>query len=233
MNEATGGRADLIRQCYLFEGAKPETIARLAETSTLETRDRRMDVFYAGDASDGMRILISGTVRIWINDVQGRELTLALIEPGEAFGEIAMLDGASRTANASVLETARMLLVKQAAFDAVLETDPRLARHLIVLLCDRLRRNTSDLRGFAFQDMGARLAAKLHDLAMGHAEIDGDEARFTAKFSQTELANMLGVTREAVNKRLAAMSCDGILSMEDGKITIRSLAALRLRSSSD
>jgi len=233
MTPATRERAELIRQCYLFEEAQPESIAQLAASSTLETRARRTDVFDAGDAPDGMRVVVSGLIRIWINDAQGRELTLTLIEPGEAFGEIALLDGAARTANASVLETAQMLLLRKAAFDAVLETDPGLARHLIVLLCDRLRRNTSDLRGFAFQDVGARLAAKLYDLAMGHAELSGDEARFGARFSQTELAHMLGVTREAVNKRLAAMVCDGILSMDEGRITVRSLAALRQRGAVD
>jgi CRP-like cAMP-binding protein len=233
MTQATQDRAALIRQCYLFEDATPESIAQLAASSTLETRARRTDVFDAGDEPDGMRVLISGLVRIWINDAEGRELTLTLIEPGEAFGEIALLDGAPRTANASVLEPAQMLLLRKSAFDAVLATDPGLAQHLIVLLCDRLRRNTSDLHGFAFQDIGTRLAAKLHDLAMGHAELDGDAARFTGRFSQTELAQMLGVTREAVNKRLAALCVDGILAIEEGRITVRSLAALRRRGGAD
>lgn len=227
MNPATHDRAALIRQCYLFEDARRASIAQLVASSTLETRQRRTDVFHAEDEPDGMRVLISGLIRIWINDPNGRELTLTLIEPGEAFGEIALLDGAPRSANASVIEPAQMLLLRKTAFDAVLQTDPELARHLIVLLCDRLRRNTGDLRGFAFQDVGMRLAAKLYDLAMGHAELSGDEASFTGKFSQTELANMLGVTREAVNKRLAALCYDGILTIEAGRITVRSLAALR------
>jgi CRP-like cAMP-binding protein len=233
MTRATEDRAALIRHCYLFAEAQPASIAQLAASSTLETRARRTDVFEAGDAPDGMRVVVSGLIRIWINDAQGRELTLTLIESGEAFGEIALLDGAARTANASVLEPAQMLLLRKTAFDAVLETDPGLARHLIVLLCDRLRRNTSDLRGFAFQDVGMRLASKLHDLAMGHADLSGDMARFTNRFSQTELAQMLGVTREAVNKRLAALCCDGILSIEEGRITVLSLAALRMRGSED
>jgi len=233
MTPSTQDRAALIRQCYLFKDAQPASVAQLAASSTIETRAQGTDVFETGDPADGMRVLVTGLVRIWLNDAEGGELTLTLVEPGEAFGEIALLDGANRTANASVLETAQILLLRRAAFDALLDTDPGLARHLILLLCDRLRRNTSDLRGFAFHDVGERLAAKLHELAMGHADLRGDEAHFTAKFSQSELAKMLGVTREAVNKRLAALCCDGVLSIEKGRITVRSLAALRLRAGAD
>ena len=227
MIDQTDDRIKLIRQCYLFTEAQDDSLKRLAQLSHIETLPKNRDIFAAGDPPDGLRILISGLVRTWINNAEGRELTLTLIEPGEAFGEIALLDGAERSANTTVLEPARLLLLRQSAFDRVLEEDPALMRHLIVLLCDRLRRNTDDLRGFAFHDMGARLAAKLYELTMVHAVVTGNTALFGRKFSQTELANMLGATREAINKRLAALSYDGVLSIKAGLITILDLRALR------
>jgi CRP/FNR family cyclic AMP-dependent transcriptional regulator len=217
----------LIRQCYLFSDAAYESVARLAAASSVETLPRRREIFAADDPPDGLRILVSGLIRIWINDAEGRELTLSLVEPGECFGEIALLDRSARTTNATVVDKAQILLLRQSVFEAVLDKDPILARHLIVLLCDRLRKNTEDLRGFAFRDMGARLAQKLCDLAMAHADLDGDTARFTRKFSQTDLANMLGVTREAVNKRLAALCYDEILSIDAGWITILDMPGLQ------
>jgi CRP-like cAMP-binding protein len=227
MSDQTDDTIKLIRQCYLFTEAQEDSLKRLAQLSRIETLPKNRDIFAAGDPPDGLRILISGLVRTWINNAEGRELTLTLIEPGDAFGEIALLDGAERSANTTVLEPARLLLLRQSAFEKVLEQDPALMRHLIVLLCDRLRRNTDDLRGFAFHDMGARLAAKLHELTMVHAVVSENTAVFGRKFSQTELANMLGATREAINKRLAALSYDGVLSIKNGLITILDLKALR------
>ena len=166
-------KTEMIRKCYLFTDASPDSITRLAKRSLVETVPKNRQLFAMEDEVDGLRIVIDGLVRVWINDAEGRELTLTLIEPGEAFGEIALLDGDLRSANATVIEASQMLLLKRSAFDAVLESDPKLARHLIVLLCDRLRRNTNDLRGFAFQDLRVRLSRKLYELAMAHAEIDG------------------------------------------------------------
>ena len=219
-------KAEIIRSCYLFSDASADSIDRLAACSLIETAPKNRSLFQAGDEVDGLRILIDGLIRIWINDSEGHELTLTLIEPGEAFGEIALLDGDLRSASATVADASQMLLLKRDAFNAVLDDDSKLARHLILLLCDRLRRNTQDLHGFAFQDLRARLCQKLYELAMAHAEMDGKGAKMTRKFSQTEFAQMLGATREAINKRLSAMSFDGIVVIKSGWIEIPDLAAL-------
>lgn len=220
-------KAEVIRKCYLFTEASADSITQLAECSLLETAPKNRSLFETGDEVDGLRILIDGMIRIWINDIEGRELTLTLVESGEAFGEIALLDGDLRSANATVADESQMLLLKRDAFDRVLDDDPKLARHLILLLCDRLRRNTQDLHGFAFQDLRVRLGQKLYELAMAHADMDGKGAKMTRKFSQTEFAQMLGATREAINKRLSAMSFDGIVLVKNGWIEIPDLDALR------
>ena len=221
-------KAEVVRQCYLFAEASGDSIERLSERSILETLPKRKQLFEVDDEVDGLRIVVNGLVRIWVNDAEGRELTLTLIESGEAFGEIALLDGDLRSANATVIENSQILLLKRSSFDKILDDDRGLARHLIVLLCDRLRRNTQDLRGFAFQDLRMRLSQKLFELSMAHAEIEGTHARFIRKFSQTELANMLGATREAVNKRLAALQFDGVIQIENGQIAIPNLENLKV-----
>lgn len=226
-------KMDIIRKCYLFTEASPDSIARLAEYSLVENAPKNRQLFETGDEVDGLRVVIDGLVRIWINDIEGRELTLTLVEAGEAFGEIALLDGDLRSANATVADSAQMLLLKRDAFTTVLEGDPKLAQHLILLLCDRLRRNTQDLHGFAFQDLRVRLGQKLYELVMAHAEMEGKGARMTRKFSQTELAHMLGATREAVNKRLSAMSFDGVVTIKNGWIEIPDLDALRQEAEQD
>lgn len=221
---------DAIRACYLFVGADEGSLHKLALASKVKRFDQGSTLFHSGDEADHLYILLSGLVRIWIAGEDGRELTLALLEAGEPFGEIAVLDGLPRTANATVLEPAQCLLTPSRALEDVLETDTRLARHLIQLLCELLRRNTDAMGAFAFFGLDGRLAQKLHDLALTHAVLHGQTAKFNRKFSQTELANMLGVTREAVNKRLATMVVDGLLIQKDGFLEIPDLTAMKQRA---
>lgn len=223
---AKSEKAEAIRSCYLFESADRDIVNRLAASSYFETLKKNRIIFEKGDEADGLRIIIEGLVRIWVNDDEGQELTITLAEAGDALGDIALLDGQPRSANASTAEPSKVLFLDRSAFDAVLESDNAFARHIIYLLCERLRRNTDDLSGFAFDDLHVRLARKIHELAFSHAIISGREAKFERTFSQTELAQMLGATREAINKRLAAMSERGLLSIDKGRITVHKLDEL-------
>ena len=94
-------RSEAIRACHLFAEADEATLANLARRSWITRHAAGGAVFMAGDEADGLRVVLEGLVRIWIADDEGRELTLALLEPGEPFGEIALLDGLPRTANAT------------------------------------------------------------------------------------------------------------------------------------
>ncbi|HCQ66559.1 MAG TPA: hypothetical protein DIU07_16055 [Rhodobacteraceae bacterium] len=221
---------EAIRKCHLFASADDPSVAALALASRFVRFRAQQGLFMAGDPPDGLYVLQSGLVRIWIADEDGRELTIALMEPGDPFGEIALLDGLPRTANATALEPTECLLTPPAALDAALEGYPTLARHLIDLLCEHLRRNTAEMGAFAFLDLDSRLAQKLHDLAVAHSVIDGGAARFTRRFSQSDLAQMLGVTREAVNKRLGAFAHDGLIVRAGGQTTVPDLGALAARA---
>ena len=223
---------EALRRCHLFAGADDLSVATLAKASRIVRYRARQTLFMAGDAPDGLYVLQSGLVRIWISDADGRELTIALMEPGDPFGEIALLDGLPRTANATALEPTECLLTPPAALDAALDGNLQLARHLIDLLCEYLRRNTAEMGAFAFLGLDSRLAQKLHDLALAHSVIDGGAARFTRRFSQSDLAQMLGVTREAINKRLGAFAHDGLIVQADGQTTLPDLAALAARARS-
>ncbi|TVS18743.1 MAG: Crp/Fnr family transcriptional regulator [Gammaproteobacteria bacterium] len=223
------GRVEALRSCYLFTDADAQSVELLGEASHVVRLPAGSALFSAGDESNGLYIMRSGLVRIWVADTEGRELTLALMEPGDPFGEIALLDRLPRSASATAIEDTICLLTPVSAMEAALEQNPRLARHLIEQLCEILRRNTRELSGYAFLSLDARLAQKLYELALAYAETDGKTAHFTRRFSQTELAQMLGATREAVNKRLAALVHDGLVRQKDGYVTLTDLAALKAR----
>ncbi|MFX0540636.1 Crp/Fnr family transcriptional regulator [Roseovarius sp. S4756] len=125
-----------VKSCYLFSGAERQSIEALADASRVLKSSAGETLFQTGDAADGLRIVLSGLVRIWIADGEGHELTLALMEPGDPFGEIALLDGLPRTANATAIERSDCLMLPCKAMEEVLARDPSLARHLIQLLCE-------------------------------------------------------------------------------------------------
>ena len=222
-----------LSDCYLFTGADPQSILALTAASHVLTSPTGKTLFQTGDAANGLHIVLSGLVRIWIADSDGRELTLALLEAGDPFGEIALLDGLPRTANATVVERSECLVLPCRAMETVLARDPALARHLIQLLCELLRRNTQTIGGFAFSGLGGRLALKLYELALSYGKLESNNARMTRRFSQSDLASMLGVTREAVNKRMAALAHDRLVFVEDGYIVVPDLAALAARANTE
>lgn len=226
-------RQALIRGSFLFREVPQPILERLAGLSVTKQLDRREALFNRGDEGDALYAVVDGMVRIWVGSDSGKELTFSMMEPGDVFGEIALLDGLPRTANATAQEATTLLVMQRSAFLSVLENEPTLARHIIELLCERMRLKTDLLSDFAFADLPVRLARKLGDLVTAHGEIDGNEARLGKRFSQTELAQMLGVSREAINKQLAAWSHKKLVSTEEGGLTILDLGALREHAAVD
>lgn len=226
-------RQALIRRSFLFKDVAQPILERLAALSVTRKLDRREALFNRGEEGDALYAVVEGLVRIWVGSDSGKELTFSIMEPGDVFGEIALLDGLPRTANATAQEATLLLVIQRSAFLSVLDSEPILARHIIELLCERMRKKTDLLSDFAFADLPVRLARKLGELVVAHAEIDGNQARLGRRFSQTELAQMLGVSREAINKQLAAWSHKGIVSTEDGGLTILDLATLREHAAID
>ncbi|QFS82588.1 cAMP receptor protein [Roseivivax sp. THAF40] len=230
MSTMSDDRLVHLRKCHLFTDAPEESLAGLARASSVQTVERGAQIFATGDEADGLRIVLSGQVRIWIADREGRELTLVFAEPGDPFGEIALLDGLPRSASATALEPTRCLFLPVRAMANALEADTALARHLIECLCEILRRNVSTISGFAFSSLDTRLARGLYDLALDNAEIADGQARFTRRYSQSDLAQLLGATREAVNKRLRALEHDGLLARDGQMLILPDLPGLAKRA---
>lgn len=220
------GILSAIESCYLFSSLSPEDLSGLAQSASVSRYAKGRQIFSMGDPADGLRIVQQGLVRVWTADPNGHELTLVLLEDGDSFGEIALFDDLPRTAHATALEETVCVYVPRAAADRLLDSDPSFARHVIEVLCETLRRNTDAIGSFAFQSLDARLAQKLHDLAIAHAKVSDGVATFSRKFSQNDLARMLGVTREAVNKRLGKLTAEGIVTTESGYWVVLDMAAL-------
>jgi CRP-like cAMP-binding protein len=198
----------------------------LVTASTRMRHKRKSEIFAIGDEADGLRIVLNGVVRIWISDADGQELTVALLEKGDSFGEIALFDELPRTASATATEDTECLYVPRSFVDTLLSQSPVFAKQVIQILGETIRRNTNEMGAVMFLSLEKRLAQKLCDLAFDHADIDQNTARFSRKFSQGDLSKMLGVTREAINKRLTILTQEGLIEVNGGYMTILNLERL-------
>ncbi len=169
--------------------------------------------------------VVSGRIRISAGSADGREIFLNIMEPGDTFGEIALLDGGTRTATATATEPSELVSIRREPLFELLEREPKAALELLRLCGERLRWTSGLLEDAALLDAPARLAKRLLSLGEQHGE-DGAGGRLV-RISQEELANFLGVSRQAVNEQLQDWKAKGWVALGRGTVTVRDAAALR------
>jgi CRP/FNR family cyclic AMP-dependent transcriptional regulator len=218
----------VLQRNYLFRGLPGSTLERLASLATRRVYQKGAVIFSQGDPGDALFGVASGRVRISASGAGGREVFLNIMEPGDTFGEIAVMDGLPRTAGATALEQTTLIVLKRTDFVALLEREPQLATHLLMLLCQRLRWTSELVEESAFLSGTARLAKRLLILASLHGRPakSGREA-MELRISQNDLAHFLGVSRQIVNQHLGEWSKAGWVELGRAKIVIEKPAALR------
>ena len=197
-------RRDLIGQAIPRNFGPGETVCRI------------------GDPGGSMMAVLAGTVRISLPTVRGKEVILGDLHTGELFGEIALLDGKPRSANATALTKCELLVLERRNVIPFLERNPAACLQLMELLCARIRRSDERMADLAFFELPTRLAKLL--LSYG-TERAGKEPRIS--LSQTELAEMVGATRENVNRCLRDWQRRGLVKLQDGWTVILDSEKLR------
>src|SRR5579884_262408 len=173
------------------------------------------------DDGDSMMAIVVGTVRIWLPTIRGKEIILADLRAGELFGEIALLDGKPRSANATALTNCELLVLERRDVLPFLERNPSACMKLMEILCGRIRRADERMSDIAFFDLPVRLAKAL----LHYTAASGDAMKLA--LSQSELAEMVGGTRENVNRCLRGWQRQGILELKAGWTIIRKPEVLR------
>lgn len=223
-----GDQEELIRDVPLLARLPEAEIRALASSGQVHEHRAGELIFQEGDPGDSLHIVVEGGVRIVVLSPAGEEATVALLGPGECVGDLALLDGRPRSASAIATQPTRTLVVTREAFRRWLGDRPLAALALLETLSLRVRRTDEALADFAFLDLPQRLAKRLLELAARHPEMgvrseDGDTR---IRVTQAELASMLGVSRESVNKQLNAFARRGWISLRRGAVTIKDAEAL-------
>jgi CRP-like cAMP-binding protein len=194
-------------------------------------RERRYSrgevIFHQGDVGTALFMIRKGEVAIRLSSSEGREVILALLGRGDAFGELALLDGEPRSTDAVAREETHLLSLHQEDFRRFLSERPQVAMGLLAVLSRMVRRVTQLVHDSAFLDARARLARVLLDLARTQGQTNPEGKVLIPKLTQAELANLCGVTRESANKWLRFYNREGLLSYESGQITLLDPERLR------
>jgi CRP/FNR family transcriptional regulator, cyclic AMP receptor protein len=181
-------------------------------------------IFSKGSVGRSMMAVLRGSIKISAPSPAGREIVLAIMAPGEVFGEIALLDGGERTADATALTDCDLLVFDHRDFLPFLERRADLCLLLLRVLCRRLRQTNEYVEGALFERLDHRLARALVRLVSTRDETSPPVR--SVRISQNELASMVGATRERVNKQLHVWQRDGLLDVRKREIVVADVAAL-------
>lgn len=216
-------KLSVLRKHPIFADLEPEAFEQLCRYAKHSTLKRGATLFSKGDPGNSLYAVISGTVKMSISSPDGRNAILNIVGPGEIFGEIALLDGRPRTADAMAMTDCELTVIERRDFLAFVHSEPNVALQLIALLCERLRIASEHYEEVVFLDLPTRLARILLQLA---DQTEAGAAEPKLKITQREISQMLGSTRESVNKQLRAWSKRGVIALERGGIVVYRLATL-------
>jgi len=217
----------LMQQTVLFAGLAEESVAELATTAHFLRLETDETLFLKGDEGRSLYIVARGVIRISSTSEDGKETTLNLMHSGQMFGEVAVLDGQKRTANAVAHEPSELLVIERRDLMAFLDRNPEAMRRMLVAVCSRLRWISEALEDAHFLDLPRRLAKRILLLAklFGHPHSEGG-IRIALQLSQQDLAELLVVTRESVNRQLRQWETDGLMTLRGGYIVVTDIARL-------
>jgi CRP/FNR family transcriptional regulator, cyclic AMP receptor protein len=207
---------EALRGSFLFPLLDPEERGRFLAAARPRSWRAGAPIFALGDPGTSMMLVRGGTVRISYPSPEGRSFTLAELGPGTVFGEIALLDGGPRSADASAAVDCTLLVFERRDFLPLLEHNWRLAEAVLRMVCERLRRADAYIADLAFSELPERLAKTL--IARARPGPKGGAAFVTD--TQGSLAAMIGGSREAVNRCLRKWEKQGLVAMSGGRIAL-------------
>jgi CRP/FNR family transcriptional regulator, cyclic AMP receptor protein len=221
---------EVVRQAPLFAALDDEAAQALLATMTRVEVPRGETVFHEGDPGDRLYVIVEGKIKLGRASGDGRENLLAVLGPGEMFGELSLFDPGPRNAAGTAVADSVLIGMGSDDLDAWLRGRPEVARHLLRALARRLRRTNEALADLVFSDVPGRVAKALLDLSERFGRPTDDGLRVAHDLTQEELAQLVGASRETVNKALADFASRGWLRLEARAVVLLDIDRLRKRA---
>ena len=222
---------NVIASVPLFSALDQEDQAQLFEMMSKVSFRRGEKLFNEGDPGDCLYLLVEGKVKLGHTSSDGRENLIAILGPGEMIGELTLFDPGPRSGTATAVAPTDMLQLDHTALMQFIDTRPELSKHLLKALAQRLRRTNEALADLVFSDVPGRVAKAVLDLAdrFGSPSPDGT-IHVPHELTQEELAQLVGASRETVNKSLAEFVSRGWIRLEGRGVHLLDVDRLRRRA---
>jgi CRP-like cAMP-binding protein len=219
----------LLASIPLFAELSAEQLSKVAALAEVRSFGAREVVVTQGDPARALYAIVRGRLKVSSCGPDGRDVVLGIMAEGEVFGEVALLDGGTRSATCTAIEPCELLAIDRQQFMELLDQTPGIAVKLLQVLSGRLRRLSQRSEDAAFLDVPSRLARSLLDLAtrFGERRAASSGVFLAIKLSQQELGDLVGATRESVNKHLSDWTRQGFLQMQNGRLVISDMDSVR------
>jgi CRP-like cAMP-binding protein len=215
-----------LKRCPLFEHLTPDECVRLEARSRARSFPRRSVIYFPDEPGESVLLLTRGRVKIMALTPDGRETIFAFIEPGELFGELAVLDPAPRSEHAEAVEDSHALAIPREELLWLMARRPDVAMSVTKLLGLRLRRIENRLKNLLFRSNRERTVAVLLELLGSHGQMVGGRWEIGLRLSHQELANLIGATRETVTLTLGQLQKEGLIAVTRRRVTVLDRARL-------
>ena len=220
----------VLRRAPLFNGLDDESARTLRRHTSEVKLSRGEHLFLEGQDGDRLYVVLDGKIKLTRAAVDGRENLLSVLGPGEMFGELSLFDPRPRTSSASAVTDATLAALAHDALRPWLLERPEVSMHMLQALVRRLRRANDVTADLVFTDVPGRVAKNLLDLADRFGEQERDGLHVHHDLTQEELAQLVGASRETVNKALADFAARGWLQISARSVLILDAERLRKRA---
>ena len=220
----------LLNKIPLFNSLSDSDLENLSQSVRLQSLKKGHTLFRKGDEGSSLYIIKQGTIKIVLPSRLGDEVIVTIFSEGDFFGEMALFDGKPRSADALAMESSKIYMLSRNDFLLFLQSNISAMKSILSQLTNRLRNTDDFLESTCFLSVSARLAKKLLDLTESYGQKDGDIVYIDLNLTQKELGDMIGSTRESINKELKILRDKGLITMQESKIQIIDMTRLKRRA---
>jgi len=210
----------LLANVGLFSDFSVKQLEAVSLVARKKTLRRREELFHKGDHGGEVYVVASGKLKVLTTSTEGDDVVFSILGPGEVFGEVALLGVTPRTATVSAIEDCQLFAIDRRDFMSFLRTNPEVPAKLLSVLAMRLKRISELVEDTLFLNLPLRLAKKLLSLSRIYGEEMAEGTRIDLKLSQEEWGDLVGTTRESINKQVRKWTDAGIVRVDDGYLVI-------------